>query len=293
MIRRARRVLVVANPAAGRRRRDAGEAAARAARSRGASCEIVRTRGPGDATRLGAEAARQGYDTVIAAGGDGTVHEVANGVAGTSAALGIAPSGTMNLLARVIRLPLDPARAAEIAVASGRVLRVRPGRAGNTLFVLMAGIGFDAWVLRRLVSDRNRKVAFRHYVAGALRSLGSYRFPAIRLDAGGERLTGTAAILGRAPLYGGFLRPTPRARLEAEDLELCVLQMRAWGAWLRLAPALWSGSHLGMAGVEIRPAVTLRAESDDPDVPVQLDGEVAGRLPMEFTVSDRVLTLVH
>src|SRR5262245_23420390 len=137
---RARRVLVVANPAAGLKRgRNAGEAAAAGARRAGAAVELHRTTGPGDAAEAAKAAAREGIDLVLAAGGDGTAHEVAQGLAGTATALGVAPAGTMNLLARVLSIPLDPASAAE-ALARGSVRTLmRPGRADGRLFLVMAG----------------------------------------------------------------------------------------------------------------------------------------------------------
>lgn len=289
---KSRRVLVVANPAAGLRRGfDAGEAAARAVRRAGSRVELERTRRPGDARLLAAGASSSGFDTVIAVGGDGTAHEAANGAAGSPIALGIAPAGTMNLLARVLALPLDPAAAAEIAVLGGRRLTIRPGRAGDDLFLLMAGIGFDAWVLRELLGGRRGKIGFRHYVLGGLRGLCTYPFPEIRLELPGEAVEATAAIVGRAPLYGGFLRPTPRASLERDELDACLFSARSAAAFLRLLPALWSGSHVGCQGVLDRRVTRLLASSDHPDVPVQLDGEPAGGLPMEFAVSDRRLTL--
>ena len=294
MIPKPRRVLVVANPAAGLRRgRDAGEVAARAVRRLGTPPELARTRGPGDARILAAEAAAAGFDMVLAVGGDGTAHEVANGIAGTRVVLAVAPAGTMNLLARVLRVPLDPGLAAEVAVLGGRRLVMRPGRAGETLFLLMAGVGFDAWVLRELLGRRRGKIGFRDYVLGGLRGLGTYPFPRIRFEMPGETAEAGAAIIGRAPLYGGFLRPTPRASLERDVLDACLLGARSPVELLRLLPALWSGAHVGRSGVANRLVTRLRASSDHEDVPVQLDGEPAGRLPVEFSLSERALTLAR
>ena len=276
-----------------RRGRDAGEAAASAARRAGARSELVRTRGPGDARRLAAKAWAEGFDTVLAVGGDGTAHEAANGAAGTPVVLGVVPSGTMNLLARVLGVPMDPAGAAESAVLGRRRIALRPGKAGETLFLLMAGIGFDAWVLRELLAGRRGKVAFRHYVLGGLRGLLTYPFPTIRLEMSGESVDATAAIVGRAPLYGGFLRPTPHAALESDTLEVCGFTARSAGGLLRILPALWSGAHIGRPGIVDRSATWLKASSEHPDIPVQLDGELAGRLPMEFAISDRELVLAR
>ncbi len=287
-----RRVLAVANPAAGlRRRSDPGEAGVRALRAAGVACELRRTGAPGDARRIAAEAAAHGYELVIAVGGDGPAHEAANGLAGSRTALAVAPAGTMNLLARVLGLPLDAATAAEAVIAARRVRPVRPGRMGDALFLLMAGVGFDAWVLRELLSRVRGKIGFRDYALGALAALRSYPFPEIRLEVTGATIAAGAAVIGRAPLYGGFLRPTPGVSLERDELELCAFEARSALPLLRLAPLLWSGAHVARPGVVDRTVDRVRASSEFPDVPVQLVGEAAGGLPAEFALSDRVLLL--
>jgi diacylglycerol kinase family enzyme len=283
----------VANPAAGLRRGfDAGDAVARAAAPLSQTVALARTTEPGEARRLAASASAAGFDVVVAVGGDGTAHEVANGAAGTEAALAVGPAGTMNLLARVLELPLDPARAVERLLARGRTRTILPGRADGTLFLLMAGIGLDAWVLRGLLERTRGKIGFARYVLGALSGLRSYAYPRIRLEGAQETLHATSAIVGRTPLYGGFLRPTPRATLERDVLELCALDLPGAFHYLRVAPSLWSGAHDGRAGVACRLVRSVRAVSEDPDVPVQLDGEPFGKLPMTFAVSDRPLRIL-
>ena len=287
----SRRVLVIANPRAGLRRgRDAGAEAAKAAAVGGREVTLHRTTAPGDARHAAAAAAAEGFDLVIAVGGDGTVHEAANGVIGTPTALAVAPAGTMNILARVLGLPLDAAQAASLAVRSARRRRVRPGLANGVVFLLMAGIGFDAWVLRELLNRRAAKIRFRDYAWAAMTSLARYPYPDIRFVHGDQTIAGHSGIVGRTDLYGGFLRPTPRARLDDDVLELCVLQGRSLEL-LRLAPAIWSGSHVGKPGVVSALGERIDASSTTADVPVQLDGEIAGLLPMSFSIADDYLVI--
>lgn len=288
---RARRVLVIANPAAGlKRTRDAGEAAARAAKEAGAKVELARTEQPGDAQRLAGAASQERFDLVVAAGGDGTVNEAANGLAGRALPLGVAPAGTMNLLARVLRVPLDPAAAARRIVEGYRPLALKPGRAGGRLFLLMAGCGFDAWVLRELLRGVSGKIGFAHYARGALRGLRTFPFPRLTIEHDGGTLHAHTAVVGRAPLYGGFLRPTPAAKLEVDALELCAID----GGALHLTtvfPRLFSGAHAGRAGVTVIGVRRATITAGIDDVPYQLDGELAGTLPVAIDLSERILVL--
>ncbi len=288
---RARRVLVVANPAAGPNARGtAGEAAARAAGRAGCRVELAATGGPGDARRIAARAAASGFDLVVAAGGDGTAHEAANGLVGTGVALGLAPAGTMNLLARVLGLPLDPAQAVARIVDGYAPLAMKPGSAAGRNFLLMAGAGFDAWVLRELLRGVHGKIGFGDYVRGAVRGLRTFPFPRLTVDHDGGRVTAHTVIAGRAPLYGGFLRPTPNVRLSVDRLELCAFE----GGATRLAaivPRLFSGAHAGCDGVTLVPARHIGVAASIDDVPYQLDGELAGTLPVAIGLSAEVLVL--
>ena len=293
MRHRAGRVLVVANPAAGLRRgRDAGAAAAAGARRAGAAVELHRTTRPGEASEVGARAFRDGFDLVLAAGGDGTAHEVAQGLAGTGVALGIAPAGTMNLLARVLGIPLDPAEAARALVAGSARVTMRPGSASGRLFLVTAGTGFDAWVLRALLRSVRGKIGFHDYVRGAVLGVASFPFPRVTAETDVGRFSGHSILVGRAPLYGGFLRPTPHARVDEGPLELCALS----GGRARLAatiPYLWSGAHEGRPGVALAPCVHAALTAERPDVPYQLDGELAGVLPVTIERTERRLVLAR
>ncbi len=289
-----RRILVVANPAAGLSRRaraaDRALAALRRAEPR-SEVDLARTTGPGDARRLAAAAAAEGFDVVAAVGGDGTAHEVGNGLAGTATALGVVPAGTMNLLARVLSIPLDPEAAAARIALSPRTIEIAPGEAGDRLFLLMAGAGFDAWVLRALLAEGKGKIGFVRYALGALRGMSSYPFPRLRVRAGDRVLSGHSAIVGRAPLYGGFLRPTPRAALDAPELELCLFSGGA-GDLLRALPFVAAGAHGARHGAERVLGRVFEFETDGDALPLQLDGELAGSLPRRLGIASRKLRLV-
>jgi diacylglycerol kinase (ATP) len=196
----------------------------------------------------------------------------------------------MNLLARILGLPLHPAHAVAHLVEGYVRQDMTPGSAAGRVFLLMVGTGFDAWVLRELLRAAPGKIGFGDYVRGAVRGLRTFPFPRLTIEHDGARLEAHTAIVGRAPLYGGFLRPTPHTRLDLDRLELCAIG----GGAARLAaivPRLWSGAHLGCEGVTLVPVrhVALTAPLDD--LPFHLDGELAGTLPVVVGLSERRLVL--
>ncbi|MCX7057832.1 MAG: diacylglycerol kinase family protein [Proteobacteria bacterium] len=213
--------LAILNPAAGR-----GRAArswpryAAALAARGINIELQTTSGPGEATRLAREAIAAGQSRILAIGGDGTLHEVLNGLIGapTRATLALAPCGTGNDWARGRAIPRRPAPFAAM-LAAGRTLAHDVGAieyvADNGLqtryFINLAGVGYDAYVLEQLPRRGPRALAYLTAVAAGLIR---YRPPLTQIAAAGERLSGryfaTFAALGR--YAGGGMQFAPRAR---------------------------------------------------------------------------------
>ncbi len=148
------RAMIIFNPAAGQAGSLQGdlEASCDLLNEYGWQVELRPTQAAGDGTRIAREAAQAGYDAVIAAGGDGTINEIVNGLAGSQTALGVLPVGTVNVWAREIGLPLQP-RATTEALLRTHVRSIDLGRAGDRYFLLMAGVGFDAAVVNEVRGD--------------------------------------------------------------------------------------------------------------------------------------------
>uniref|UniRef100_UPI0022EA80C3 diacylglycerol/lipid kinase family protein n=1 Tax=Falsiroseomonas oryzae TaxID=2766473 RepID=UPI0022EA80C3 len=246
--------------------------------------ELAETRGPGDAEAFARAAALRGVKVVVAAGGDGTIAEVASGLAGGAAALGVLPLGTANVLAWELGVPPSPEAAAAVlqrgraAVLSPGVARFADGRA--RLFVQMLGAGFDAAVVANLDLALKRRIGRVAYVWQSLRELPRYRFPPIVAELDGVAGEAASVIVSKGRLYAGRYRIAPEAR-PAEPGFQVVLFRRPGPLQAALAgAALPLGLIPRLPGVEIVSAGRVRLAAAAA-VPVQADGDPAGMLPVE------------
>ncbi len=278
------RVLIVFNPAAGAGRRRRLVRALDALADRGLRPDLAETRGPADATRLSREAALRGEATVVAEGGDGTIAEVAAGLGGSAAALGVLPLGTANVLAMELGIPLSPDRAAAV-LAAGRTRLLHPGLARFAdgrlrFFVQMLGAGFDAAVVAHVDLGLKRRIGRAAYVLQSLREMRRYDFPPIAARLDGAAVQAASVIVTKGRLYAGRHRIAPAADPLAGGFHV-VLFHRPGALQAALAgAALPLGLLPRLPGVEVLAArrITLATEGA---VPVQCDGDAAGNLPVE------------
>ncbi|MCO6419341.1 diacylglycerol kinase family lipid kinase [Siccirubricoccus sp. KC 17139] len=276
-------MLIVFNPTAGRRRHRRLAQALATLRAKGLRPELAETERPGHAIALAREAAWRGCPLVVAAGGDGTIAEVAAGLAGSSAGLGILPLGTANVLAWELGVPLAPEAAATV-LAEGAPRWLRPGvaRFGDgrmRLFVQMLGAGFDAAVVHRLDLRWKRALGRGAYVLQGMRELGRYPFPRFTaaLD-GGPAQEVTSAIVTKGRLYAGRHLLAPAARPGEPGFQVALFPRGGALAAALYGAALPLDLLPRLPGVVLLPArrVVLHGE----EVPVQADGDAVGRLPV-------------
>jgi diacylglycerol kinase (ATP) len=283
------RSLVVVNPAAGKGRALRVWRRAQAALEGDYQC--VTTEYPGHACELAAAAGRDGIQRVIAVGGDGTVSEVANGVASTSfTELAIIPAGTGDDCARNLGIPTDPRAAARLAL-SGVARPIDLGEIqtpeGTRYFLNVAGLGFDAEAVWR-VNHLPGWLALGGtlpYVLGVLQTLGQYRSPRIRLSLEQCTLDKPVFVVAVAngARYAGGMRIAPDAVVDDGLFDVCVVGALARRQVLGLLPKMYSGGHRGHAAVEFWRCDELRAESAA-HVRCQADGELVGALPATFKI---------
>ena len=292
-----RKATLISNPKTGRyasRRQPIPELVSRL-ESLGLIVDLRLTSGPGDAAEIASRVARNGSSDVIVVGGDGTINEAIQGLAGTNARLGIIPRGTANVLARELGLPLDDEQALKIA-AQGKVRKIYLGVAIDETtnerrhFVLMAGIGLDASVVRRVQPSLKKRIGKGAFWISGLSHLATWNPKPFTLEIEDKKYTATFAAIGKAARYGGDLSITPGARLDQREFEICIIQTMSRLRYLRLLSyAMREGMPRDTPEVQFVKATSVKAYGDSQ---VQVDGELLGHLPMRFEIAPHSLNII-
>jgi YegS/Rv2252/BmrU family lipid kinase len=287
-------MIIVFNPAAGIRRVGVLWRVLDVLVANGIRVELAETHRPGHAEALAREAVGRGASMVVAAGGDGTIAEVANGLLGSSARLGVIPLGTANVMAHELALPFEP-RAVAAALAFGRTRPLWPGVARNAkgarLFVQMLGVGFDAQVVHRLPVLLKRALGRSAYAVQTLRELALYRFAPVKLRLDGEETQAASVIVTKGRLYGGRFLLAPAACAGKRGFSVVLFDHSG------IAPALLYGAALPFDLLARAPGVRhVRAErvefSGITSLPAQADGDAAGWTPISVTDAPAAIPVV-
>jgi diacylglycerol kinase (ATP) len=275
-------MVIIFNPVAGRRRATLLWRVLDILVANGVRLDLAETHRAGHAEALARDAAQRGERMVVAAGGDGTIAEVANGLMGSPTRLGVIPLGTANVLAHELGLPFAP-KAVAAALAFGRTCTLWPGqangRSGTRLFVQMLGVGFDAQVVHNLPFPLKKLLGKGAYVLQSMRELTRYSFPTIRMRIDDAETEAASVIISKGRLYGGSFRLTTDA-LPAEPGFSVVLFDQSGPA-----AAMLYGAALPMNLLGRLPGVRhVRAQRIDflqnQAVPAQTDGDMAGCAPL-------------
>ena len=307
-----REAIFLFNPASGRpaRRMAKINAAAGILRQGGVDVQIEALRGAAEAPEQARAAVSAGFDAIIACGGDGTLHDLAQGLVGnsSSAALGVLPLGTGNVLAKNQRLPLGPAQAAQALlraeprrIAVGKIEFVCDDGSGtrSRYFLLNAGAGLDAMGIYEAAASKPRLGELAYYLSG-IRLMFSYGFPMFRVEwrdaesnqLRNEQVSQCAAF--RVPTLGGLAGAlTPAADLERDDLQLILFKTRSRRKLFHYSLRHVMRAPIATPEVELVFARELACTPlGDKPIYVQADGEWLGCLPARISMVPDALTLL-
>ena len=289
------RNVIIVNPAAGRpprhRRRPDIEALMEHA-GVGAQLDVVVTHAAGEATDLARQAAADGAAIVAAAGGDGTLNEVVNGLVGTETTLGLLPMGTGNDFARCLGIGVDLPRAVNTLV-HGVPRRVDLGQVRGRWFLNIAGCGFDAIVAERVNRGFRRLKGTSAYLAAIAESLITLKPADMRLTLDGEvhEIRVLMCSVANSTCYGGGMRIAPDAKLDDGRFDICVLKDAGRLEFVCAFPRVFKGTHVTHPKVVMYRASTVVIESDPP-MPVLIDGDVMGTTPATFTMHPSAIQVI-
>ena len=285
-----RRLVVIYNPTSGRRRRRRLAAVLDRLARAGCAIDLKETKRRGDAEHMARETTLARCDCLVAAGGDGTINEVINGISDRNMPLAIVPLGTANVLAAEIGLSNDPDDVAR-TILEGTPRAVSLGSINGRKFAMMAGVGFDALAVTRVDLAFKRRVGKLAYVVAGLAQLRHQQPTLYDIDIDGTVHRAASAIVAKGHFYAGRYVCAPAARLDDPQFQVCLFTRP--GRWnvARYAAAL-AGNFLGhLDDVTVIPARRVHIAGPAGD-PVQSDGDIITLLPAEMEIVEKGLTLV-
>ena len=281
------KALVMYNPVAGGGRDALLARFVVALEARGVKTRVYRTQHAGDATTYLRSQAIDA-DIVIAVGGDGTTNEVINGLP-DGIPLGVFATGTANVLAQELSLPKRPEQAAAV-IAAGQDVRIWPALIDGRRFMMMAGLGYDAWVVEGVDLSLKQRLGKLAYVLSMLRQIPRYGAARYRLLVDGRPHDCFSAILTNGRYYGGSFLLSRQADISRQAIQVLMFQKSGVGALLRFLLALLFGRMEQMAGVASVAARRVELVSPEGE-PVQVDGDLAGQVPVTIEVDQRPLAI--
>lgn len=251
----------------------------------------------GDAQRLAHEAVEAHVDVVIAAGGDGTINEIIQELAGSETALGVLPIGTINVWAREIAIPFDGMDACEVLL-HGQTRHIDLGQVNGRYFMLMAGIGLDGEVTHAVERKPVKRLgALGYLLTGTMLGLG---YPAFRIliqtDGRVIKANAIQVIIGNTQLYGGAIKYTWQAKCDDGLLDICIIRQHSMFG--RIAVAFDLLLHRNgcdrWTRYERCQIANIRTKSS---IAMQLDGDPAGHISPDspsttFTVAPLALKVI-
>ena len=265
-------------------------------RKAGRKVELYATPGPERAGELAQHAIRDGCDLILAAGGDGTINEAVNGIAGSRVPFGALPAGTANVLANEVGLSNRPDRAAAqiLHAVPARIALGALDRSGlpRRHFILMAGVGLDARIVYELDLNLKARLGKLAYWHGGFRQLGR-SVPRFSICVNGAQHEASFALITRVRNYGGDFQIARRVRLTDTDFEIVIFENNEWRDYVRFFGAVVTNRLDRTPGVVVCRAMNaVLGAPEDSRIYVQTDGESVGNIPAVISSVPDALTLM-
>lgn len=288
-----KRFVIVVNPAAGNCSLDHVAWVCRGLREAGHQAEFRVSQYKGNCTEITGEALDEGVDVVVAAGGDGTINEIAAAMTGSGVPMGIFPRGSVNILAMEIGLK-NTDKAILDCLLHGQVQPISLGRINDEYFVLMAGVGVDARAVAGVTEELKKQHGKNAYVRQALAELRHPPGTRFEVQTPERTVEGASIIVCNAKRYAGSFRMAPKADIREPSLEVCVFQSGRALSVIRYNLGLALGFHQRLRDVTAWKTTSahIRCVSNEHDEPVQIDGDVRGTVPCHIEVVPDALSIL-
>ena len=291
-------IVLISNPAARGASSKKFRSASAFLQAKGFDTEILLTEKSGDATRLAEETVGKRPFAIMAAGGDGTINEVINGMAGSDIPLAILPLGTTNVLAKELGIPEDLKGAMETAVSRkprtvslGRIeLNPETDSAFSRYFCLMAGIGFDGEAVHGMNTAVKKRSGKAAYIFSGIKNLLRYSPNQLFYNIDGKEYTGFSSITGKASKYGGNFKITPDADLSDPFLYTCIFQGNKRRDLLRYVFKIMTGRLFDEKDIVYLKSASIEVLGT---AHIQIDGDYLGLTPAKISVAKDALKIIY
>jgi len=254
-------------------------------------CAVRVTSHSGEAEALAREAAKEGFTRIVAAGGDGTVSQVANGLAGSNATLGVLPMGSVNVFAMELGLPLLNLQRCWDVIEAANVRLVDMPSANEKYFVQLAGVGLDAQVVKETSLAFKRSFGPLSYLISAAH-IAARQPPKLFIESEHTSVEeGSFVLVGNGRLYGGPFPFFKHAIIDDGLFDVVVFKRLGYLEIIKYLQDVVFSSDIKVPEIEYFQTRRLRITSEQ-DVPLELDGELAGSCPVDFRIRKRALRVL-
>lgn len=252
---------------------------------------VYPTKKSGDGTIFAKEAAKKGYEVVIAGGGDGTINEVINGIAGTKSALGVIPLGTANVLALELKISKDPIEACK-AIITQKPVPIDIGVVNGRYFLSWAGIGLHSHIIGDTEKTPLKKLfgTIAYGIAGAVTVL-TYSPSRMSVNADGKNYQGYFILVGNIKYYGGKYKVLPKAQSNDGLLDIVIFKKKALLHNFKYTLAMGLGQHVNYTDVDYLQAKNIRIDSFQPAL-IHADAELVSKTPAIITTKTKFLKII-